>query len=239
MPVGPVTLCPVNARKSASTACTSTGSCGAACEASTHDDGADLVGASGDLGDRVDRAEHVGDPGQRDDLGALGDQLVDVGQVEVTVVGEPEPAQLGALALGEQLPRDDVGVVLHLGDHHAVAGPTCERAGPGERVGHEVERLGGVLGEDHLVARGRVQEPRDLVAGVLERRRRLRAELVHRARHVGVVPLEVVDHRVDDHLRLLRGVGAVEVDQRQVTAESSLEDREVLADDFELRQQPG
>ena len=35
MPVGPVTLWPVKTRKSASTACTSTGSCGAACEAST------------------------------------------------------------------------------------------------------------------------------------------------------------------------------------------------------------
>ena len=35
MPVGPVTLWPVKTTKSAPTACTSTGSCGAACEAST------------------------------------------------------------------------------------------------------------------------------------------------------------------------------------------------------------
>ena len=68
----------------------------------------------------------------------------------------------------------------------------------------------------------------------LERLGRLRAELVHGAGDVGVVALEVVDHRVDDDLRLLRGVGAVEVDQRQPARERALEDREVLADDLQL-----
>ena len=80
-------------------------------------------------------------------------------------------------------------------------------------------------------------ERRDLVARLLERHRRLCTELVHRPCDVGVVPLEVVDHRVDDHLRLLRGVGAVEVDQRLSAREHALEDREVLADHLELRQQ--
>ena len=129
---------------------------------------ADLVGAARDLGDRVDGAEHVGDPGQRDDLGALGDQLVDVRQVEPAVVGEPEPPQRRAGALGEQLPRHDVGVVLHLGDDDLVAGPTCAVPRPGQGVRGQVERLGGVLGEDHLVAVGRVEERRHLVARVLE-----------------------------------------------------------------------
>ena len=42
------------------------------------------------------------------------------------------------------------------------------------------------------------------------------------------------------HLRLLRGVGAVEVDQRQPVREHALEDGEVLADDLQLGQQaPG
>jgi hypothetical protein len=51
------------------------------------------------------------------------------------------------------------------------------------------------------------------------------------------VPLEVVDHRVDDDLWLLRGVGAVEVDQRNPARERALEDREVLADHVEIRKQ--
>ena len=84
---------------------------------------------------------------------------------------------------------------------------------------------------------GALMNARHLVARRLERLRRLRAELVHRAGDVGVVPLEVVDHRVDDHLRLLRGVGAVEVDQRLPARERALEDREVLADDLQLGEQ--
>ena len=87
-------------------------------------------------------------------------------------------------------------------------GPDLALPRPGQGVRGEVERLGGVLGEDHLVAVGRAEERRHLVARVLVRRGRLGAELVHGAGDVGVVPLEVVDHRVDDHLRLLRGVGA-------------------------------
>jgi hypothetical protein len=54
---------------------------------------------------------------------------------------------------------------------------------------------------------------------------------------VGVVTLEVVDHRVDDHLWLLRGVGAVEVDQRTSPRDGALEDGEVLADDLEVGKQ--
>ena len=62
---------------------------------------------------------------------------------------------------------------------------------------------------------------------------------VHGAGDVGVVALEVVDHRVDDDLRLLRGVGAVEVDQRLPARERAREDREVLAQDLQIGEQAG
>jgi hypothetical protein len=198
-----------------------------------------LVRTAGDLRDRVDGAEHVRDPGQRDHLGALVDQLVDVRQVELAVVGEAEPPQRRTGALGEELPRHDVRVVLHLGDQHLVALAHAERpAGPGERVGDQVDRLGGVLGEDHLVARRCVEQPGDLVPAALEAGRRLGAQLVHGARDVGVVPLEVVDHRVDDDLRLLGRVGAVEVDQRVPVGHRAAQDREVRADHVEAVEQP-
>ena len=59
-----------------------------------------------------------------------------------------EVAQLDA-ALGLELqPRDEVRVVLHLGEHDDVALGE-ERRPPGSR--EEVERLGRVLREDHLV----------------------------------------------------------------------------------------
>jgi Fe-S cluster assembly ATP-binding protein len=49
--------------------------------------------------------------------------------------------------------------------------------------------------------------------------------------------LEVVDHRVDDDLRLLRGVRRVEVDQRTPVGHHARQDREVLADDVQIGQQ--
>ena len=42
----------------------------------------------------------------------------------------PNQRSVGALALGEQLPRHDVGVVLHLGDDDLVAGADLERPRP-------------------------------------------------------------------------------------------------------------
>ena len=86
-----------------------------------HDERADGVGALGELGDRVERAEHVGDVGEREDLGALGEQAVEVGEVEPPVGRDRHPAQGGAGAAAGLLPRDEVGVVLHLGDEHLVA----------------------------------------------------------------------------------------------------------------------
>jgi hypothetical protein len=69
----------------------------------------------GDLGDRIDGAEDVGDVGHRDDLGPLIDQALGTGavQIEPALSGHVEPAQLGTGALGQQLPRNDVGVMLH------------------------------------------------------------------------------------------------------------------------------
>ena len=43
-----------------------------------HREGAERLGARHQVDDRVDRAEHVGHPGEGDDLGVLVDQLVGV-----------------------------------------------------------------------------------------------------------------------------------------------------------------
>ncbi len=66
-------------------------------------------------------------------------------------VAQVEPAQL----LGEDHPGDDVGVVLHLGEQHGVAGA---QVGAAPALRDQVERLGRVLGED------------DLACGVRQRR---------------------------------------------------------------------
>ena len=129
----------------------------------------------------------------------------------------PNQRSVAPVRCGDQLPRHDVGVVLHLGDDDLVAraaGPRRAAVGPGDDVGDQVERLGGVLGEDDLGAVGGVDERGDLVARALVQRGRLLGEHVDAAVHVGVVPRVVVVDRVEDLPRLLRGRGVVEVDQR-------------------------
>ena len=80
---------------------------------------------------------------------------------------DAEPAQLDAGLLGQHEPGDDVGVVLHLGEHDGVAGAEVGLA-PG--LGHQVQALGDVLGEDHAPVGGGADEAGHLAPGLLHER---------------------------------------------------------------------
>ena len=85
--------------------------------------------------------------------GALGDQFGrgfdhDRSRAELVVGGDGDPPQLDA-ALGRQdLPRHDVGVVLHVREHDRIA---LAQVGACPRVRHQVDRLGRVAHVDDLV----------------------------------------------------------------------------------------
>ena len=138
---------------------------------------------------RVDGAEHVRHARDADDLDAV-DQPVEVVEDEAPVVVDRDVAQVEAAELlGQDHPRHDVGVVLHLGQEHGVAGA---QVGPAPRLGHQVERLGRVLGEDDLVRRvGRADEAPGHHAGPLVERGGLLGGGVDAAVHVGVRRLVV------------------------------------------------
>jgi hypothetical protein len=181
------------------------------------DEGTDLAGPADQHVDRVLGPEDVADVHEGQHLGALVHQQLEVGEVEPAVVGQRDPAQRGAGALAEHLPRHQVGVVLHLGDADLVAGADREaaaRGGVAEGVGHQVVGLGGVLGEHHLVAVRRADEAGDGVAGRLVAVGRLLAQRVHAAVHVAVVLLHEAPLGVEHLRRLVRGRGVVEVDER-------------------------
>ncbi len=122
-------------------------------------------------------------------------------------------------------------MVLHLGDDDLVAWPDAVgRRRPGQHVRHQVECLGGVLGEDDLVPVRGADERGDFVARALVERGRLLRQHVDAPVHVGVVQLVVIVERLEDRARFLRRRRAVEVDQRAVPVDPTLKDREVLAD---------
>ncbi len=101
-----------------------------------------------DLRDPVDRSEHVRDVYDADQLGRSGQKLVERIEVELPVLEYRNVRKLGLAVLAEQLPGDDVRVVLHLGQHHEVAAIDV-LASP--RVGDQIDRGGGVRREDRLL----------------------------------------------------------------------------------------
>jgi hypothetical protein len=109
--------------------------------------GTGRVGGIGEHPHRGDGADHVRHGRERQELRPV-EQAVEIGEVQAAVVGEGDPAQLEAALGGQLLPGDDVGVVLELVSTTASPGPRLAST-PG--TGHQVERLGGVLGEHDLV----------------------------------------------------------------------------------------
>ena len=75
------------------------------------------VGGVGELADRGERAEHVGHGGDADAAWRRRAGGRGRSRSSVAVVGQRDPAQLDAPLLLQHEPRDDVGVVLDLGEH--------------------------------------------------------------------------------------------------------------------------
>ncbi|MPM58331.1 hypothetical protein SDC9_105162 [bioreactor metagenome] len=192
-----------------------------------HHDRADRVGPVGDLADRVDSAQYVADPGDRDDFRPFVDQPVALCrfQIEPAVVGDVEPAQGRPACLASQLPGHQIRMVLHHRDDDLIAG--LQPAAEG--IGGQVERLGGVLGKDDLIGRASVDELRHLHPGTFECCRGLGPQRVHGAGDVGVVAQVVRLHSLDDLAGFLRGVRRVEIDQR-VPVDFPVENREISTD---------
>ena len=169
----------------------------------------------------VDGAERVADEVERDQLGPLPQQVRELVLEQLSLAVDVDVLDAGAVGGGEDLPGDDVRVVVDDREHDQVV-LLDVLATP--RVGDEVDRLGRASRVDDLLGRGGVDERADLLARGLVADGRLFGDAVGGAMDVGVELFEVLQHRAGHLLRSLRGVGRVEVGQPR------LEDREVLAD---------
>ncbi len=185
----------------------------------------DVVRQPGDLGDRVDRAEHVGYVGHGDELGPPLERRPQRFEVEAPVAVHWHPVQLRPDLLGQQVPGDDVRVVLHLGEQDAI--PRADVGAP-PGAGDEVQGPGDVAGEDDL-PRVDPEVPGDRGAGPLVHRRRLFGERVHAPMHVRVVLAPEAVERLDHRGGLLRGRAVVEIGDR-LPVDAALENRELGAD---------
>ncbi|OEI67394.1 hypothetical protein Cus16_2994 [Curtobacterium sp. ER1/6] len=207
-----------------------------------HDEGAVLVRGGDDLRHGRDHAGDVRHVREGDDPGPVGDARGRVVGGPRAVVGDRHPAERRTGQGRELLPRDEVRVVLGLGDEYLVAradaeplggGSTATPAGVGDAVRHEVEGVGGVRRPDDLRRRRRPDEAGDRGARVLvgvgaERRERVRATV-----HGRVVVLEEPSLGVEHLPRSLGRRPGVEVGER-TPVHLLLEDREVPLDRGDL-----
>ena len=189
-----------------------------------HGDDAALAGFAADLAHRIDRPQHVGGVSDRQQLHVAGHGGVQRVQVERAIGVDLRDLDRRAGALGHELPRHDVGVVLHARHQDGVAGLQARQR---PRVRHQVDRERGAAAQ-HQFVRPHVEEARQPLACAFVRVRRFGAQRVHGTADVGVVlPVEVID-RLDHRCRLLARVGAVQIDQR-LAIHLPCEQREVLA----------
>ncbi len=196
--------------------------------------GAGVVGRFDDGFDRIDRAERVGYVHHGDDAGLRPEHLQIGIHVQLAFVAYRDHLELGARLSGEHLPGNDVGVMLHGGDDDLVA--FLETRAP-VALRHQVDAFGAAAHQYHFAAIGSVDESLGRVSGTLVVVGRPLAQGVHAAMHVGIVPLVVVTHGIDDAAGLLTGGAVIQIDER-MAIHLLMQNREILADLVHVVQVP-
>ena len=175
-----------------------------------------------DFFQRVSNTQHVGGVNHTDEFRALKGVVKRL-HVEGEVLGDGNITQLNASLLGEHLPRDDVGVVFHLGQDNGVA--FCEVGSP-PRVGDKVDAFCRTAGDDDLV---RIEALLEFTPTGLVAFGRFPRQGVNRSVDVGVGLGVIIVHGVKNNLRLLGGRSVVKVDER-VAVYLALKDGKLISE---------
>jgi hypothetical protein len=163
--------------------------------------------------------------GEGEDLCGAPEDLGRNVQPQGPGVVDGDVAQRGAGPEGQLLPGDQVGVVLHFGDHNLVARADCEFVQPGvaaavrcpqrsigQRVADQVQAFGGVGSPYRFRVIG-TDEVRQGLAGVLENLGCFDGEVVGSAVHGSVALFIEFLLGFDDAERVLRGGARIQVHQ--------------------------
>ena len=189
-----------------------------------HGDDAALARLAADRRDRIHRAQHIADVGDRQQLHVGCHRRMQRVEIQRAVRQQLGDLDRRAGTLGDQLPRHDVGVVLHPRDQDGVAGLQSRQR---PRVGDQVDREGRAAAQDQVVA-VHAEERGQLPARAFVSLGGLAAQRVHRAADVGVVAAIEIVGRLDHRSRLLSGIRRVQIHQR-LAMHFAREQREVLA----------
>ena len=144
---------------------------------------ADLVREPRGAAGVEDRAEHVRDMGESDQLVRFGEHRLGRVEVDAAVVGQRADVDVRTDLAGDDLPRHDVRMMLERRQQDAVAGA---QVGAAPAVRDEVDRLGRAARE-HQFGLAAADQRRSSDAGRLEALGHRRRALVHAAMDGGVV----------------------------------------------------
>ena len=183
-------------------------------------------GGAGHLRHRQHRADAVRSLRERDQLGARAKQSLVSFQHHLAAVVHRNHTDNGALLLGDQLPRHNVGVMLQRRDDDLVA--RLQELAP-VRLRDEVDAFGRAADKDDILAGGRAQKGLHLLPGLFKRIRGARGQRVRPAVNVRIVVLVEPRDRVDHTLRLLRG-GAVVHPRQRLAVHLLSQHRKIFAD---------
>ena len=182
-----------------------------------------FVGNTDDVVDGIDGAQDVADVCDADDSGMLVEELLVLVHTKAAIVRDGNHAQTDALTGLEELPGDDVAVVLHLRDDDFVA---FLHEGLSEARCHEVDALGGAARKDNLGRAAGIQETANRLARSLVQLGGLLREEMHATMHVGIYVIVLLRHRLNDLPRLLCRSGIIEIDEGVLAVEDLVENGE-------------
>src|SRR5438552_18718859 len=98
-----------------------------------------------------------------DELGSRRDRARDIRGVELAGIRNLHPFQHGALALPQEMPRHDIGMMLHDAEHDLIARLYAGREKSGS---DQIDRFRAALGEDDLILAVRIEETLHPPAGL-------------------------------------------------------------------------
>jgi len=149
--------------------------------------------------------------------------------IQVAIVEDRGHFQHGSLPLPEKLPRNDIGVVLHMGDENLVAGLDLRFH---KRVGDKVDGFGGSPSKNDFRFVAGVQVAGELGAGIFVGLSGFGTQQVDPTMDVGVFVGIVLSDGVDHRLRFLGGGGVVEIDER-FSIHLAFENGKIVASPFQ------
>ena len=91
----------------------------------------------------------------RHEFRARAEEPLELVQLQLSRVVDRNDTQARARLFAQQLPGNNVGVMLHFGDHDLITGPYML---PAVRLRYQVDTLGRVTGEDNFSRLGRMHE---------------------------------------------------------------------------------